>query len=58
MREGEDLESRRREGGEELLEDHHLPACVDELLVHDVTVHAWPFEQDASKLTQVQYDAM
>lgn len=41
--------SRRKEGVEELREDHHLPACIDELLAHDVTVHAWPIELDASK---------
>ena len=58
LREGQDLVSRRKEGVKEPLEDHHLPARVDELLVHDVTVYAWPFEQDASKLTQVQHDAM
>jgi hypothetical protein len=49
LREHEDLVSRRKEGVEEPLEDHRLPARVNELLVHGVTVHAWSFEQDASK---------
>ena len=34
----------RKKRGEPL-EDHQLPTRVDELLIHDVTMHAWPFEQ-------------
>jgi hypothetical protein len=60
LREDEDLVPARKERVEEPLEDHHLPARVDELLVHDVLVHAWPLEQDRVRadLAQLHHDVL
>ena len=60
FREGKDLVQARKERVEQPLEDHHIPARVDELVVHDVLMHVRPFEQDRVRadLAQLRHDIL
>jgi hypothetical protein len=43
-----------KERVEQPLEDHQLPACVDELVVHDLLVRARSFKQDRMRADLAQ----
>ncbi|KAI9456806.1 hypothetical protein BJY52DRAFT_1212756 [Lactarius psammicola] len=60
LREHGDLVPTPKERVEQLLEDHYLPARIDELLAHDMLVRARPFEQDRVRadLAQLHHDVL
>jgi hypothetical protein len=60
LREDKDLVSARKECVEQPLEDHHLPALVDEFVIHNLFVHARAFKQDRVRadLAQLHHDVL